>query len=376
MENPLKKILNLSFLGLSKKEGSVLGVDIGSSSIKVVQLRRQRGTAILETYGELSLGPYAELDIGQATRLPAEKLAAALTDLLREANTSTTDAALSIPFSDSLTSLIDMPDLPDKELAKMIPIEARKYIPVPIGEVTLDWFVIPEGEKKFLDSEGVEEEKKVKKKQVLVVAIHNEALDKFRDIVKRVSLSVEFFEIEIFSAIRATLGQTLKPVVVIDMGAASTKLYIVEYGIVRATHLINRGGQDVTLALSRSLNMSIAKAEETKRALGLVGGDGENHVTQAILLSLEHIFAEANRVVLGFEKKFNRNVGKVILTGGGATLQGVLPLAQKHLETDVVLADPFTKVEAPAFLETVLREVGPEFSVATGLALRRLQEME
>ena len=148
MENPLKKILFFSFLGLSKKEGSVLGVDIGSSSIKVVQLRRGRGTAILETYGELSLGPYAELDIGQATRLPAEKLATALTDLLREANTSTTDAALSIPFSDSLTSLIDMPDLPDKELAKMIPIEARKYIPVPIGEVTLDWFVIPEGEKK------------------------------------------------------------------------------------------------------------------------------------------------------------------------------------------------------------------------------------
>ena len=90
----------------SKKNTSVIGVDIGASSIKVVQLRKRRGVALLETYGELSLGPYSNSEIGQATNPPASKIAEALKDLLKEANVTTKKAGLSIPFSSSLISLL------------------------------------------------------------------------------------------------------------------------------------------------------------------------------------------------------------------------------------------------------------------------------
>ena len=211
---------------------------------------------------------------------------------------------------------------------------------------------------------------------MLLVAIHNDVLTKYREIVKGANMTVNFFEIEIFSTIRATLIQTLSPVVIFDMGAATTKLYIVEYGIVKASHLINRGSQNITLSLSKSLGMNIAKAEEYKREVGLLGTGDQKNANEAMLLVLDHIFAETNRFVLNYQKKFNKNIGQTILTGGGSVLKGMLDLATKNLNTEVLLADPFSKIETPAFLEQVLKEVGPEFGVAVGIALRKLQETE
>ena len=90
-----------------KKATSVLGVDIGSSSLKIVQLRKENGRAILETYGQLALGPYAGVAVGQATNLQAEKVAETLADLMREANVTTQNASVSIPFSRSLLTLVE-----------------------------------------------------------------------------------------------------------------------------------------------------------------------------------------------------------------------------------------------------------------------------
>ena len=91
-----------SFSSLFSKEvKSVIGVDIGTSAIKVVQLRRERGRVILETYGAIALGPYAGVEVGRATALPAEKIAEALKDVVREANVTTVDSAVSIPYSSS-----------------------------------------------------------------------------------------------------------------------------------------------------------------------------------------------------------------------------------------------------------------------------------
>jgi len=127
---------------------SALGIDIGSSAIKIVQLKKKNGQAVLETYGELALGPYAGLGVGQAVVLASDKLAQALTDLMKEkeGNITTKKCGISIPFASSLMSVIEMPDVSAKQLAVMVPLEARKYIPLPVSEVTIDWFVIPQAE--------------------------------------------------------------------------------------------------------------------------------------------------------------------------------------------------------------------------------------
>lgn len=364
----------------SKPEVSVTGIDIGSSAIKIVQLKKKNGQAILETYGELALGPYAGGTVGQAVSLPGDKISQAIIDLMKEkeVNITTNKCGISIPFSSSLMSVIEMPEVSPKQLAVMVPLEARKYIPVPVAEVMLDWSVIPKSENRIetepqtLPSQTETIAKPVPKIDVLVVAIHNDTIARYKDIVEKSQLDAGFFEIEIFSTMRAVLEESLQPVMIMDMGAASTKLYIVERGVIEASHTINRGAQDITSTISNSLGITVEKAEMMKRDTGASGED--KTLKDIIILTLDYIFAEANHTLLSFEKKYNKAVSKVVLVGGGASLKGLAPLAEANFKTSVEAGNPFGKVVAPAFLETILKETGPEFAVAVGLALRRLGE--
>ncbi len=355
------------------KEESVVGVDIGSSSIKLVQLRKSRGVAVLETYGELALGPYAGLEVGQATNLPAEKLAEALTDIMREANVTTKDAGLSVPLSASLVSLISLPTRDQKEIARMVPLEARKYIPVPISEVALDWFVLPEEEAKYLGTAAGKGEAASRATNVLIVAIHNDTLGKFQAAAQGAAITTTFFEIETFSTARSSLSQDVSPVMILDIGAASTKMYIVEFGIVQVSHAVPKGSQDITLALSKSLALSIPEAETRKRERGISISDG-TATDESISLSLDYLMTEASRVLQSYQKRSNKVVSKVVLSGGGSALKGIEAYAKKFIDVPIELANPFAKTETPAFIEDALKGAGPTFAVAVGLALRKLQE--
>src|SRR5262249_31407346 len=111
------------FSSLFKKETSVLGVDIGSSSIKIVQIRKKRGRAVLETYGELALGPYGGVELGRAVALPPEKQAEAIKDLLAAAKTSTLVCGSALPLTSSLIRFITVPMVPEKQLPDVVSIE-------------------------------------------------------------------------------------------------------------------------------------------------------------------------------------------------------------------------------------------------------------
>ncbi len=367
---------------LSKHDESVLGVDIGSSAIKVVQLKNVQGTATLETYGEISLGPYSDVEVGQATNLSPKKLSEALKTLLKEANVTSKTCGVSVPFASSLVKLIEVPPLDMQKLETVVPIEARKYIPVPISEVQLDYFVVPETEQKlFLGAKDIDnlENQELKSRMVLIVAMHNEMLRKYSETISLSGINPAFYEIEVFSNIRATVAHSLAPVAIIDLGAATSKLYLVELGIILASHTIPTGAQDITQSLAKSSHMSIAKAEEIKRSAGILTGTTNaeaSNVSHAATLTMEQIFSEARRVLLGFQRKYNKVITKVILTGGGATLNGLPEFARQQLELEVELANPFAHVQSPAFLEETLKDAGPDFVVAVGLALRKLNEQD
>lgn len=362
------------FSSLFKKDASVLGIDIGSSAIKVIQIKKKRGRAVLETYGELALGPYAGVEVGRATSLPADKIIEAIKDVLRESKTSTVLCGASLPLSSSLLSFISIPPVPEKQMPDVIAIEARKYIPVPLNEVLLDWSIIPKEEAYVADDETPKPEKQGN--DVLVVAIHNQYINDYQSIMMGSGLQPSFYEIEIFSSIRAVVDQGISTVMILDMGARSTKLYIVERGILRASHIINKGSQDITLALSKALSITVAEAETMKRTYGLKGGPEYKELTEIITVNLDYIFYEANATLLSYQKKFNKNVSKVILTGGGVLLRGFTDLAKIGFQTEVIYADPFGKLETPAFLAQEFAQAGPEFAVAIGVALRRLGELE
>ncbi len=370
MANFLQKIFPSGSFGVFKKGNSVVGIDFGASSIKVIQLKNDKGRAVLETYGELSTGPYGNLAVGQATNLASDKLATLLVDLFNEANVTTKESALAIPLRSSLLVPMELPDVPGTNLDEAVPIEARKYIPVAISEVALDWWVVPK-----VDSTSKESTGKNPMLEIFMVAIHKDILQQYESVAKRASLNPKFFEIETFSAMRSVLPDNRGTVAIVDMGAASTKMVIVDKGTVKLSHSISKGSQDVSLGISRSMGIPFAKAEEIKRKIGLSEKMGSADFAKSVSPTVEYIFSEVSRVMIDYQKKRNRAVDRVILIGGGVLLKGIEQIAKENIYAPVEMGNPFARVEAPAFLENVLKEIGPSFAVSIGLALRALEEL-
>ena len=362
------------------KSGSVIGIDIGSASIKVVQLRLARGAPILETYGEIALGPYAKIPIGKAVKLQPEKITEAVQDVVREANVTAKNGGISIPFSSSLITVLNLPKVADDQLKQIVPIEARKYIPMAVSEVALDWFVIPKDDnvQGEFDRVNAQDPIQAKGQEVLLVAIHNTILRSYQTLATTCGITPDFFEIEIFSGIRSSVAHGLAPILFVDIGASTTKIYVVERGVVRLTHLVTIGGQQMTETLGLSLGWDFEKAERVKRERGLTdtetySGDENEKIKQAMLSTLTRIFSEINRVLLSYGQRYNKNIAHVILAGGGASLPGLGEIAKTALSVEVEVANPFGKTEAPAFMGNVLRDIGPGFAVSVGLALRALK---
>ena len=376
-------LLKNLFSGFGKIGGgsqdSAVGIDIGSSAIKVVEIKRKKGKAVLETYGAIALGPYADLDPGRVTNLPLEKIVPALREVLKQSGVTGADLALAIPVQSSLIFTIELPSqIKEAEMADIVPVEARKYIPVPMTEVSIDYFVLPGKEPSFsemnVDTDNADLPKEGGDKiNVLVVATQNDAVAKHRSIVSQCNLSASFFEIEIFSSVRANFEHELSPVLLMDFGASRTKLSIVEFGMVNGYHTIERGGADISNSISKSLSISFGEAEKMKKEFGLFENPAEKSLADIIRVHVDYIFSETNSALLGYEKKHNRTISKVIFTGGGALLKGLKEVAVNNFRAEIEMGHPFSKVGAPAFLEKVLLTMGPEFAVALGLALRKLQ---
>ncbi len=352
-----------------------VGVDIGSSAIKVVHIKKEGEKAVLETYGALALGPYMQDGvIGQVVNPDLETIVKALKDIFAETKITSINVVLGIPSVSSIVFILQLPaDIDEKALSTAIPIEAKKFIPVPLTDVSLDWYVIPEREDSGTESRVIAESGGEAKMSVLVVATLNETLAQRTEIMQKSNLPTDSLEIELFSNIRALLSRELFPVLIIDIGASKTKLTIVEHGIVQTFRLVNKGGQDMTTAISRSLEIPFAKAEQIKKEYGFAVSAEYPKLVDIMKLNYSLIGQEANTTILGYEKRYNKNVSKIIITGGGAMAKGLVPYFGEVFSAEVVLGDPFQKVEAPVFLTGILQTTGPEFSAAIGLALRRIQ---
>jgi len=165
------------------------------------------------------------------------------------------------------------------------------------------------------------------------------------------------------------------PLMIFDMGASTTKLYLLDRGIVEYSHTINHGSQEITSNIARILNVSIEEAEVIKRSIGMGKTSSGIELSEAVSVVADHVFSEANHFLFDYQKKHNKNIKSVMLIGGGSALRGFRELAEQNFKVEVVAGNPFENIEVPAFLEDVLRQTGPEFTVAAGCALRCLGEL-
>lgn len=355
-----------------QKENRFLGVDIGTSSIKVAQLRKERERGILETYGEISMASYGSPsgggDVGRSAAVSPDKLKEAILDITKEAKVTAKSAVVSVSLRNSFLTVMKMPRLSDDELKEAIPYEARKYIPVPISDVVVDWWVLPSSGKERAESSiGSGTRSFV---DVFLAAVPKDFIENLQNIFLEVGFEIASFEIEPFSFARSSLRRDLGTVLLMDFGAKSVKFAISDAGVIRVAHSVEKGSQDISLTLSQSLGVDFERAEVLKREVGLLHGPETEGIFQVINQIVDIINSEGERFLLDWKRMGGESISKVIVGGGGAMLKNLNDSIIKKYGVEIETANPFSKVVYPAFLESSLREMGATFTNAIGLALK------
>jgi len=343
----------------------VVGIDIGSSSIKVVELQERKGIVTLATYGELQLGPYAGKQIGESVLLSAKQEQEALVDVLRESAVSARNAVFAMPLSSSFVTNVSIDADPDADLSAMVRVEARKVIPASLSEVTLDWAEVELSKKEASEHSS-------NRRDVLIAAIQNSALERFKILMQFIGMKETPTEIECFSSIRSVYDSKETDIAVIDIGAVSSKLYITKKGLLMRMYRIRAGGALATKRISEVLNIDFESAEKIKYTAER-SADNFSDIQRAHQSSFERAFREFSQVIREYEQKTDSKIKTVYLTGGGAQFPGIDIQLKDSLQCDVIKANPFTKVAYPAFMEDIMREIGPSFTVALGAAMRSFE---
>lgn len=353
------------FSSVQKGHGSsagVVGIDIGSSSMKVVELQERNGVITLATYGEVQLGPYAGKQVGESVTLEPKQEQEALVDVIRESAVKSRKAVFAMPLSSSFVTNVSIEADADSDMAALVRVEARKVIPASLSEVTLDW-----AEVEVTKTESGENESNYR--NILIAAIQNSALERFKILMQFAGLSQPPTEIECFSMIRGLYNSEEPDIAVIDIGATSAKLYIAHKGLLMRMYRIRAGGAIATNRIAEALKVDFQTAEEMKFAADRSAKEFAD-LKRAHDKSYERVFREFNQVLREYERKTGINVSTVYLAGGGALFPGTDTYLKDVLDRDVVKVNPFSKVAYPAFMEDTMHEIGPSFAVALGAAMR------
>ncbi|MBT4403018.1 pilus assembly protein PilM [Candidatus Falkowbacteria bacterium] len=378
-----------------------LGVNLGTSSIKLVELANNKGTPKLTTYGftEQSIDIIkddSELARGEAVRI--------LKRLCKEAGVNTTKAITALPTFSVFSSVISLPKMSKKDLAGAVKWEAKKIIPMPIEDVILDWHILNKEEnlkmpgkiKNFfgrIDSkdknsqEGSDLQKKENNKEknkdikILLTGAPKNLVSKYIDIFTRAGLNLLSLETEIFSLVRSLVGNDKSTLMIVDIGAMSTNISLIQNGVAIVNRSIGFGGKNISNEISQNLDVDFNRAEQFKFDIGInAGGQQDSSVFKTVENTIIPIVDEIKYTIDFFKNQLNfgagqgnSNIEKIILTGGSSMMSYLPEYLSKQLNIKVYIGDPWARVVYPQELKSIFEEIGPKLAVSVGLAMREIE---
>ncbi len=343
-------------MSLLFSEKSYLGIDIGTASIKIVELKKGVGGVRLLTYGFTeNLGEIERKDWQNDAKYTAK----VINEICKKAKTVSRSAVAALPTFSVFSSIINLANVDQKDFASAVHWEAKKVIPLPLEEMVLDW--------KKIEGEG----KGDKNMKILLTGAPKTLVKKYINIFKEAQISLLSLETETFSLIRALLGNDKSTVMMVEVGMSTTDISIVSKGIPVLSRSIDVGGLAITRAISNNLGVGSERAEQFKYDLGIGPSDSsEDIVPKAITETISPIINEIKYILNLFESKNNEKVEKIVLSGGSSLLPNFVNYLSKILNMNVIIGDPWTRISYPVDLGPVLAEIGPKLSVAIGLAMR------
>jgi len=350
---------------------SKLGIDIGTSSIKLVELSNSGGRYRLENYGLFELkGQSGANDAQSILKLPDEEIVWGIKEVIKKSNFKTRDVVAAIPSFSTFTTVIQMPYLSEEDLAKALPFEARKYVPIPLDEVVLDWSIVG-----ILDQSAATPVPSAGTAKTIVevflAAVPKDETARYQRIMQAAGLNLVALELENAGLIRALLGNDLSSTAIVNIGGRSTSMVVVSKGYERLSHNYEIGGFEITKSIARSLNISLEKAEDLKHRLGLTDSN-ENIIKEAMTSLVDMMIFETKKTISTFEETKNQKVTRVVLVGGIVNMPNFVNYFKERLGRDVYIGNVFSRIAHPQELTPVVQELSNNFSIAAGLAMREI----
>lgn len=361
--------LPFNIFDIGAKGKSYLGVDIGTLSIKIIELSSEDGRPKLENYaslvnyGENSENPIQD-SVGKTQKSFGEETGLMLRRLIKESGMKANEVNMSVPIFSSFMTVMELPQMSEAEVSKAIQFEAKKYVPVPLESVVIDWSLIS-GEASAPGQPG--------KILVLLVAIPKDLINEYSIIARNAGLKLLTIELETISAARALIGNDPLPTILMDMGARDTTISLVDGGHLRISHSIETSGEDLTRALAGGMNISWRRAEEIKKETGLKVMNDNSQIAGVLSPLLDSIVNSTQNIMDDNFLKTKKKVEKLMIYGGASKMPGFAEYLAGRLKIDVIAGNPFSKIAYSEKLKPIISEVGHEFTVAAGLALKALQ---
>lgn len=346
------------------------GLDIGSSSIKVVQYEQHNGRYQLRAFGHHPApagAVFSEAEIDQ------KELVKAIKEVVRESHIKSKNVVTAFPESLVFTRVIEIPAVTPEELASAVEWQAEQYIPMPLTEVRLSWMVL---DKELFDRVQKENPEKKPKIKILLVAAPNALIQRYLRMINEAGLKPIAFETEVVAISRALAGMTggeAPNTLLMSIGSNTTDLAVVKNGVIQFTRSIGTGGVSLSRAISQELGFDMNQAEEYKKAYGLLEDQLEGKIMQVIKPVIDVIVSEVERAIMYFQSN-NQNevVKRVVLTGGSSQLPGLVVFLANSLGLEVQIGDPWMNITIPDELKDKVTQMENQvmYAVAAGLAMR------
>lgn len=343
------------------RKKDIVGLDIGSKHIKVVQLKDVKGKYQLERLGIATLEPELIVD---GSILDSSRVIEAIKGLITNTNIKIKDAALSLSgHSSVIIKRVSFQQMSEDELSESIKFEAEQYIPFDIEDVNLDFQILGPGDKENM-------------MDVLIVAAKKDKINEYVTVAKGAGLNplivdVDAFALENMYELNYEM-RTDENVALVNIGASMININILKGGISVFTRDSAVGSNLHTEALQKEFTISYANAEKLKQE-GKMEGVSQEDVKAVLVSTSEDIIAEISRSFDYFRDTTNyENINEIILCGGGALTTGLMPLLTERFGINTTMAESLKNITVPdSFDKDYLKKVEPIVSVAVGLALRR-----
>ncbi len=339
--------------------GDFFAIDIGTTSIRVVQLKGVGTSRSLIKYGAIPIDAKLALSDSKADQV---KIGEVITKLVGEVGISTRNVAVGLPSNKTFVTIVDLPKMSAQELTSTIKYQADQYIPMAVDEAKIDWTIL---------GDSPVEQGKV---EVLLASVTNDFSEQRMDMLESIGLNVIALEPDAIALARALtpLNGSGVPQMIIDMGEYATDIIVTMGGAPRLVRSIPTGGQTLLKSAMQNLNIDENQARQFVYKFGLDQTKLEGQIYRALQSSVEVVATEVQKSIKFFSSRYQNVQLQGIITSGTAA---VLPGFHQYLSAaagnaPVQAGNSWQNVSYNSAMHEQLMAVNHQFGVAIGLAER------